>query len=113
MLAGAFAAGASGALAAGVLDAGVLGPVGLGVADSGADVSLGEGVADADSLGADVDDGEAAMLLAEVVGLGVGVASANATDGIPRVSATSANGAVTRTQRAERNMWRTAFLGGS
>ena len=105
-------ASVAGALAAGDLAAGTLVAGELGAEGLGAVVSVGEGVADAVWLGLGVDVA-AGPPLAEVVGLGVGVTSATATDGIPRVSATSANGAVTRTQRAERNMWRTAFLGGS
>ena len=98
---------AAGALAAGALVAGELGAVGLGAV-----VSVGEGVADAVWLGLGVDVA-AGLPLAEVVGLGAGVVSATATAGIPRVSAASARGAVMRTKGAERNMWGTAFLGGS
>lgn len=70
---------------------------GLGVVD-GVCVALSDGVG---------------VLLTDVVGLGVGVVSARATDGIPKVSAASANGAATRTRSAERSMWGTAFLAGS
>ncbi|KRE43484.1 hypothetical protein ASG74_01135 [Knoellia sp. Soil729] len=105
---------AAGASAAGVAGEGAAGAGVLSVVAPGVAVSVGEGVADAVSLG--VGDAVAvavALLLAEVVGLGVGVTSAWATDGIPKVSATSANGAVTRTRRAVRSMWWTAFLSGS
>jgi len=84
---------AAGALAAGSLAGAVLGAVALGVA-----VSVGEGVGDAVSLGVGVGVAVAlTLLLAEGVGLGVGAVSARATDGIPKVSARSANGAVART----------------
>lgn len=81
----------------------------LGAGDGDVDVDVvglgpGVSVALADGAGA---------LLAEVVGLGTGVVSATATDGIPKVSAASAIGAATRTRRAERSMWGTAFLNGS
>ncbi|MEO7269704.1 MAG: hypothetical protein ABIW49_10915 [Knoellia sp.] len=77
-----------------------------GTLDGAAFVGLGAGVCLALSDGVGV-------LLAEVVGLGVGVVSATASDGIPRVSAASAKGAATRTRRAVRSMWGTAFLSGS
>ncbi len=102
---------AVGALAVGVLGAVAAGAVALGVVDSlGVVVSLGVGVADALSL---ADGVGVAVAVEEVVGLGAGVTSARATDGIPKVSAASANGAATRTRSAERSMWGTAFLGGS
>jgi len=98
-----------GELVSAVADGDALGDVVLGLADGADVVGLGFGVCVAPTDGV----GVLLALLVEVVGLGVGVVSATATDGIPRVSAASAKGAATRTRRAVRSMWGTAFLSGS
>lgn len=97
-----------------------LGEVALGACDGADGVGLGAAVpgfvdVDGGAVTEALADGVGVLLalLEEVVGLGVGVVPATATDGIPRVSAASAKGAATRTRRAERSMWGTAFLSGS
>ncbi|MFW5469817.1 hypothetical protein ACOCJ4_07215 [Knoellia sp. CPCC 206435] len=88
----------------------VPGVVGVDVLEDGLGLTVAEDVGEGEGVALGVADG---LGLADVVGLGAGVVSATAADGIPRVSARAASGrgASTRRREVERRMWGTAFSG--